>query len=205
MNAGWLRISGLDATGNINLVILAEHAQSKHAGNRGDAVVRKSDYEAGDSISSEGPDERRANTVADLASDLFDGLGKLFVVAENVGGRLLVPTPKRQIVNAHIRRVGNNLFVVSNSVFVNLEFFWIASGETNFTDCSGPGRTVAERLDLSVLNEDGVGTQPVSGTHGPIDKVGVANVAEVGLRVCSQWDSRPVFKLHFEHGRPSPL
>src|SRR5215471_21409367 len=165
MNAGRLGVPGVDAAGHVDLMILAEHAQSKHPRDGGDAVVGKSDHQAGDSIPGECPDERGANAVADLAGDLVDWFGELVVVAKKVGSGLVVPTPKRQIVDPDVCRMRDDLFVVSNFVFVDLEFLRIAGGETNFTDRSGPGRTIAERLDLSVLNEDRVGTQPIARTH----------------------------------------
>src|SRR4030095_9646319 len=122
MNARRLRIPGVDTAGNVDLVILAGHTQSKHARHRGDAVVRESDHQAGDSIPRECPDERRANAVPDLSGYLVDWLRELVEVAENVGSGLVVPAPKRQVVDTDVCCVRDDLFVVSNSVFVNLQF-----------------------------------------------------------------------------------
>src|SRR5215468_10648318 len=129
MNAGRLRVPRVDAAGNVDLMILAERAQSKHARDRGNAVIRKSNYQACDSIPRECPDERGANAVADLTSHLVDWLRELVVVAEDVGSGLVVPTPKRQIVDTDVCCVGDDLFVVSNSVFVNLKFLGVAGSE----------------------------------------------------------------------------
>ena len=48
------------------------------------------------------------------------------------------------------------------------------------------------------------GAQPVTGAHRAIKEVGVADVAEIRLRVRSQRGFGPMFELHLEHGSRHP-
>jgi hypothetical protein len=89
-----------------------------------------------------------------LASHLVDRPWELFVVAQDAAGGLVVPAPQREVVDADVSCVGDDLLVVRNSVFVDAKLLRIAGGETNLTDRSNPRLTVAQRLDLRVLNED---------------------------------------------------
>jgi hypothetical protein len=143
MNARRFRIPRVDAAGYMDLVVLTEHAQAKHSRNRRDSVVGESDHQTANCVPREGPDKRRADAVADLASYLVDRPRELVVVAQDVAGGLIVPTPKREIVDSDIGCVGNDLLVVSNSVFVGAKFLRIAGGETDLTDGGGPGGAVA--------------------------------------------------------------
>src|SRR5207249_4980358 len=134
-----------------DLVIITEHGQAKHSRNRRDTVIRQSDHQALHSIPHEGPDKRWTNAVSNLAGHLVDGSRKLVVVTQNVSRGLAVPTPKGQVVDPHIGCVANDLLVVSDPVFVDAKFLRIAGRETHLTDGSGPGWTIAQRLDLRVL------------------------------------------------------
>src|ERR1019366_7433697 len=202
MNARRFRIAGVNATGYVNLVVLTEHGNAQHSWNRGDSVVCQSQHQTVRSVPGESPDKRRADAITDLTCHLIDWPRELVVVAQKVAGGELVPIPERQVVDSDIGCVGNDLLVVSNSVFVGAKFLRIASGEADLADRGGPGWTITQRLNLRVLNEDRIGTQPIAGTDRAIQHVGVAHVAEVGLRVCRQWDFRPVLELHLERGHP---
>ena len=68
--------------------------------------------------------ERRADAVSDLAGHFVDWPREFFVVTQEISGRLRMPTPKGEIVDPDIGGVGDDLFVVGNSISVDLELPW---------------------------------------------------------------------------------
>src|ERR1019366_950755 len=95
MDAPRFRIPRVNAAVYVDLAILTQHTQAKHSRNRRDSIVCESDHQADNSVALENPDKRRADAVADLAGHLVDRTREFFVVTQDVGGGLGVPTPKR--------------------------------------------------------------------------------------------------------------
>src|SRR5262249_27504300 len=107
-----------------------------------DPIVGKPDDQAGGPIALKDPEKRWTDAVADAAGNSVDGSRKFLVVAENAAGRLIVPAPDRQVVEAHVGHMRENLLVVGDSVLVGAQFFGIASGEAHFADGGHPRRLV---------------------------------------------------------------
>ncbi len=123
-------------------------------------------------------------TVTDFPRHRIDGFGVLIVVAQKIASRLIVPAPERQIIDSGIGCVSNDLFVVGDSILVDLQLLGMTGRESHFADRSRPGRTIAQRFDLGILDKDRVGPKPISGTHRSLYQIGVTNVAEIRLGVC---------------------
>ena len=77
--------------------------------------------------------------------------------------------------------------------------------KTLLKQCGNPRRTVAERFNLLVFDEDGVAANPIVAADRAVDQFRIANPAVVRLRIGQQWSLLKVLELDFEHVHPGAL
>src|SRR5208337_1514164 len=84
---------------------------------------------------------------------------------------------------------------------------WIGRFTRNslLEQCRDPRWTITERLDLLVLNEDGVAANPVIAANRAVQHFRIANPAVVRLSIGQERSFLKVLELDLEHVDPGPL
>ena len=88
--------------------------------------------------------------------------------------------------------MGNDGLVAGNARRIAAHRFLSPVRQAALDGSCRPGRPVAQRFDLLVLDEDGIGPEPVSVADRPVHHRGIAHPAEVGLRIGQQRNFVPV-------------
>src|ERR1039458_920153 len=115
-------------------------------------------------------DQGRSAKATSRTADMYvAGVGvvepgwRCLVVAHQILGADLVEVPKRPVIRSDIHHVSNHV-IGRRYAFLPGESIWSFAWEPLFEHGRDPGRAVAERFNLLILDEDGVAANPVIAT-----------------------------------------
>ena len=95
----------------------------------------------------------------------------------------------------------DDIFRVRDSVF-DAKRFGGAIRHTHFGYERNMSRAVACELDLLRLDEDRIGSKPLTGLDAAANQLVIADAADIRLQVGDQRGVVPVSALHFEDAKP---
>src|SRR5579872_582334 len=163
------RITGVQATARERLPVRALHRHPQHARHARNAIIGEANNQSQGTPILVAPDERRPHPIANAPVDPVERRRISLVVVRQILCADLVKVPQRPVIRADIHHMINHVSRGRDPFMSGARIGRLAR-QPLFEQCRDPWRTVAERFNLLVLNEDGVAANPVVAAHRAVDQ-----------------------------------
>src|SRR5438067_3103528 len=153
-------IASVQTTALKHLSVLCLHGHPQYARHTRDAIIGKTDDQPQVIAILVAPDKRRPHAITNLTIDPVKGCRISLIVGRQIFCADLVEVPKRPVVRPDIDYMSDHVLCWRDTF---MRGTWIGRLARNplLEQCGGPRRTIAERLNLLVLDKNGIAANPV--------------------------------------------